>query len=319
MALRRSGGDRRGTAAPTVDHVIGWRVAGVLADALAQPPEPHAELLAVADPGDGDRRPDGDVQLGDRVREVALGDPDTVAGVHPVVDGVAGGLGRGVVDDDVRAVAQAPARVEQAVGEVDPLVAVPEVARPAPDLLEGGAPDRADALPEDDDVAAGPAPGGPEVRHPAPRRREPGRVGAARLDDRDPVVDGILLREPGQHVGGRQEGVVVVEEEDVAAGLSGADVATLGDADVLLEVHRAHALGQALGPPAVADEHDVELDALLRQEGGERLRELGGAVAHRQDHGGHLGQRGHHRSCGVGHLEGCGSRGRARSRTASLL
>ena len=75
-------------------------------------------------------------------------------------------------------------------------------------------------------------------------------------------------------------------------GVRRADVATLGHADVLGQRDRAHPVRQALGDPAVADHHHVELHAPLRQQGRERLGELDRSGAHREQDRGDRGERG---------------------------
>ncbi|MPM49522.1 hypothetical protein SDC9_96252 [bioreactor metagenome] len=200
------------------------------------------------------------------------------------------GRQRRVVHPDAGGVRDPPAGVEQPHRQVDALMAVEEMPRPATDLLERGPSLQVDPLPEDHRVAAPVGRPGVEPGHPAAGARPAVRIGRAGLDDRDVRV-GLHHRDhPGHGVRRRQPGVVVVEQDVVTDRQPGPDIAALGDAEVVRLVMRTHPIGQALGLPGVADDQDVEIDPGLRQQRVQRLGELGGSGALGQHDGGDGGQ-----------------------------
>jgi len=104
------------------------------------------------------------------------------------------------------------------------------------------------------------------ARDPPLRGRLARRVDRARLHRPDRGVTVQHVDEPGDHVVTGQEGVIVVEEDDVAAHGGRTDIAALGDAHVLREVDGPDPLRQALREPAVPDDHHLEVDVVLGQQ-----------------------------------------------------
>ena len=70
----------------------------------------------------------------------------------------------------------------------------------------------------------------------------------------------------GERVRVDEAGVVVEEEQQLAAHVRHAGVAAGGDAHRLGQVHRAHAVREIGRLPGVAHHHDVGLDALLHRQ-----------------------------------------------------
>ncbi len=186
-----------------------------------------------------------------------------------------GAVGR-VQDLDVARVRDAATGVHHAPGEVDPLVAAPELLRPAAGLLEDGAADRHRALPDRGDLARARRIADAQPRHPVAWRRPAVGGAHAQLEHAEA---GVLepRRHAGERVGRGEAGVVVEEEQQLAADRADAGVAPGRDAAVLLERDRAHV--QPFGLPAVADDDDVELHAGLGGQRVERRRQLGRPAA----------------------------------------
>ena len=283
-------------------------LAGVRGHPFLEAGEPRAQPLGVTFPEQGDRDPTAQVGGHERGRQVASGDPDPVAGVHPVEDRMALGGGGRVVDDNFGAVTDLPTGIDEAERQVNPLVAIPKEARPAPHLLKGAAPGQVHTLPKHRDQAWllgsaathswGPPLGGEFAAG----------VHAARLGDGQGRVGDEEGGQSCDHVGPGQEGVVVVEEDELPPDRCRPDVAPFRDADVLRQIQRPYAIGQVGGVPAVADNENVELDALLRLQGREGLGQLGGPIAHGEHHGADGDERGERGTHGhaLGHARGHG-------------
>ena len=227
----------------------------------------------------------GDEERAEREREVAAGEPDAVARAEVVAVLVAGRPVRRVHRDDVARVADAVAGVHHPPAEVDALVDEAEVARPAADLVEHPPRHRDRTLPHVRDVAAARGVPDAQPRHPLARRR-PRAVGD------DPQLD-----EPEARVGG-ELGLARRASASVSARAASssrkksrspldvrdAGVATGGDAGVLVERHRAHAVGEAGRRPAVPHDRDVHLHLLLVQQRLDRAAKLPRAATLREDH-----------------------------------
>ena len=89
----------------------------------------------------------------------------------------------------------------------------------------------------------------------------------------------------------RERGVVVEEEEQLAASVRAARVAAGGNAAVLRQPQAAHTVRQAHGLPAVADHDDVRVDVLLPKDRLEREPEVVRPVAGRQHDAAERGHR----------------------------
>ncbi len=75
----------------------------------------------------------------------------------------------------------------------------------------------------------------------------------------------------------------------LAERLARADVASLGDPDVLGEVDGPHTCRQPHGLPAVADEDHIEIDPDLGEQGVQGQGQLVRPVAHAEDDSTHAG------------------------------
>src|SRR4051794_39019785 len=99
------------------------------------------------------------------MRQVPPGHPHPVARVEVALPGAAErGRGR-VAHRDLRCVADPPAGVDDTPGQLDSLVAVPELTGPAPGRVEGAAADERAAFPKPHDVPTAHRVVGAQPRH----------------------------------------------------------------------------------------------------------------------------------------------------------
>ena len=242
-------------------------------------------MRAVAHPGDGQRGPDPEIDRDQRPRQPAPGQPDPVAGVHPVVRRVPARRRGRVVHQDLGVVPDRPPGIERAPGQVGLLVGVEEAAGQPAALVQHGAADRRGAPPGRS--SPGPRPSG---RRPAAAARAGARSsplsGSAIRSDTMPSRGSAAKSARSRWIApvSRQPPVVVEVQHQVA---SGPRPRRRCDRPGCRRCPAAGAARRRPAAPAhvrpVADDHDLDRIAFLRNDTRDRSGQVDRPVAHRQD------------------------------------
>ncbi len=215
-----------------------------------------------------------------------LGQPHAVPGDHAVEDGVPGGRGVRVLEHQLGCVADVPAVVQGAPGQVGFLVGVEELVGPAADPVQHRDGQGVSAAEERGDLTAACGVADPQAGD-VPALGAAQLVGDAEAHDPQLRVGRVQFRQPAEHVRADQEAVVVqvdhqIEVPELAQLVQG-DVTAAGDAQVVAQLDAGRAVRQWGERRAVSDDHDVGRREVLLGDRVQQRLEFGGTVSHGQD------------------------------------